>query len=334
MTSEALLEVSDLAVDFPLKDGKTVHAVQGVSFEIAAGETLGLVGESGSGKSTVGFTVMRRYLPTSGRVIFEGRDLAQLSNRDLRRMRRDVQIIFQDPYSSLNSRMRVGDIVAEPLLIHDIARGRAARIRAEELLEMCGLPASSAGKYPSSFSGGERQRIAIARSLALRPKLIVADEAVSALDVSIQAQIINLLTDIQQQEGVSYLFITHNLAIVRHIAHRLMIMYGGQVMEVGPTAEVFAAPRNPYTQALLSAAPIADPTVERARERIVLSGEVPSVVNLPTGCIFQSRCPLVMDRCRVERPPLRPQPETGRSTACWRPEDVPLMLERPESSIV
>ena len=313
-----LLAVEDLVVRFPVGHGRLVHAVDGVTFDIAAGETLGLVGESGSGKSTTGFAVLHRHQPTSGRLLFEGRDITHARGKELRALRRDMQIVFQDPYASLNARMKVGDIVAEPLIVHGLAeRGDELRERVGTLLEQCGLPAAAMTRYPNAFSGGERQRVAIARALALNPKLIVADEAVSALDVSIQAQIINLLVDLQRQQRLSYLFISHNLAVVRNIAHRVMIMYAGKVMELGPVEDIFERPRNPYTLALLSAAPVADPRIERRRERIVLRGEVPSVVSPPQGCRFNTRCPLAEGRCFDEQPPLE-EKAPGQWSACWR----------------
>ena len=319
--SSPLLQVDDLVVRFAAGRRTTVHAVEGVSFHIDAGETLGLVGESGSGKTTIGFTVLRRYDPVSGRIRFEGQDITDAKGDELRHLRRDMQIVFQDPYSSLNARMKVGEIVAEPLIVHGVAeKGAALSTRVGELLEMCGLPPAAMNQYPSAFSGGERQRIAIARALALRPKMIVADEAVSALDVSIQAQIINLLVDLQRQEKVSYLFISHNLAVVRHIADRIMILYAGKIMELGTTEEIFAEPAHPYTHALLSAAPVADPQIERARERIVLRGEVPNVLQPPSGCVFRTRCPLAIDKCHEEPPLVEQAP--GRFTACWRANEA------------
>jgi oligopeptide/dipeptide ABC transporter ATP-binding protein len=319
--SDPLLQVDDLVVRFAAGRRTTVHAVEGVSFHIDPGETLGLVGESGSGKTTIGFTVLRRYDPITGRIRFEGQDITEAKGEELRRLRRDMQIVFQDPYSSLNARMKVGEIVGEPLIVHGLAeKGAALNTRVGELLELCGLPAAAMDRYPTAFSGGERQRIAIARALALRPKLIVADEAVSALDVSIQAQIINLLVELQRQERVSYLFISHNLAVVRHIADRIMILYAGKIMELGSTEEIFSEPAHPYTHALLSAAPVADPKIERARERIVLRGEVPNVLQPPSGCVFRTRCPLAIDKCHEEPPLVEQSP--GRWTACWRANEA------------
>lgn len=318
---DALVDVSDLHVRFPVGHG-VVHAVRGVSFTIGRAETVALVGESGSGKSTTGFALIRRYTPAEGTITFDGRDITRLKGRELRRIRENVQLVFQDPYASLNPRMRVGDLVAEPLVVHGRARpGPELDGEVGDLLEMCGLSRDAAQRYPNAFSGGERQRVAIARALALRPKLVVADEVVSALDVSIKAQIINLLVELQQQHGLAYLFISHDLAVVRNVAHRVMIMYAGRIVETGPTASIFTAPRHPYAVALLSAAPVADPVAERARERVVLTGDVPSVLDPPAGCPFHSRCPLVVDRCRVEMPPLL-DCGGGHHTACWRADEV------------
>jgi len=318
---QELVVVDDLHVRFPVSQG-VVHAVRGVSFTIGRGETVALVGESGSGKSTTGFALIRRYTPAEGTISFEGRDITGVKGRELRRLRSDMQLVFQDPYASLNPRMRVRDLVAEPLLVHGRAKpGPALDAEVGDLLEMCGLPRDAAQRHPNAFSGGERQRIAIARALALRPKLLVADEVVSALDVSIKAQIINLLVELQRTHGLAYLFISHDLAVVRNVAHRVMIMYAGRIVETGPTGSIFTAPRHPYSVALLSAAPVADPVAERARERVVLTGDVPSVLDPPAGCPFHSRCPLVVDRCRVEAPPLADRGD-GHLTACWRADEV------------
>jgi oligopeptide/dipeptide ABC transporter ATP-binding protein len=323
--AEPLLEVEDLVVRFPVQRRQVIHAVEGVSFQIRQGEALGLVGESGSGKSTIGFTILRRYQPTAGKIHFEGRDVTDLKRNDLRDLRSRAQMIFQDPYSSLNPRMKVGDLVAEPLVVHGVAKkGTALRDRVGELLERCGLPASASAQYPSAFSGGQRQRIAIARALALGPKLIVSDEAVSALDVSIQAQVINLMLDLGEEKGISYLFISHDLAVVRQIATRVVILYAGKMMEAGETREIFSRPAHPYTRALLSAAPSANYEREQTRQRIVLSGEMPSVLEPPPGCRFSSRCPLAVDRCRTEAPPLK-KISKNHETACWRWQDVASM---------
>jgi peptide/nickel transport system ATP-binding protein len=318
---ESLLEVRDLEVTFHVKSG-SVHAVQGVSFDVRRGETLAVVGESGSGKSTVGFAVVGRHRATGGRVRFEDHEMGALSTKQLRGVRRDLQLIFQDPYSSLNPRMRIRETVAEPILVHKLSSRAEAMARADELLEQCGLPRSMGDRYPGSFSGGQRQRIAIAR-----PKLIVADEVVSALDVSVKAQVINLMRELQDATGLAYLFISHDLAVVRQIAHRTMIMYAGRVMEVGDTEAIFDAPLHPYTAALISAAPVPDPVVERSRERILLSGDVPSVMQVHAGCPFASRCPIVEERCRHETPPMM-EHSPGRHAACWRSHLVPSLAAK------
>ncbi len=300
-----LLSAEGLAKHFPMARGKnTVRAVDGVSFTIDAGETLALVGESGCGKSTTGRLLLRLLEPTAGRVNFDGDDLLALSPSAMRARRRDLQIVFQDPYASLDPRLRVSDIIAEPLEVHGIGRTRQARRdRVIELLEMVGLTAAHADRFPRQFSGGQRQRVGIARALAPGPKLVVADEPVSALDVSIQSQVINLLQDLQQRLGVAYLFVAHDLAVVHHIADRVAVMYLGVIVETAPKAALFAAPHHPYTQALLSAAPQPDP--DAPRTRILLEGEVPSPSAIPPGCRFHTRCPVAQPVCRVEIPMLR-----------------------------
>ena len=308
-----LLSVRDLTKYFPIPKGH-VKAVDGISFDVAPGETLAIVGESGCGKSTAGRMILRLTEPTGGAVLFDGTDLTRLGGKALRDRRRDLQIVFQDPYASLSPRNRVEDIVAEPLDVHEPGLSRAARReKVVDLLRLVGLDAIHLRRYPFEFSGGQRQRIAIARALSVRPRLIVADEPVSALDVSIQAQVVNLMQDLQEQFGLSYVFISHDLAVVRHIAHRVTVMYLGRLVETAGTAALFAAPHHPYTQALLSAAPVPDP--ERKRARIVLGGDVPGPSNVPSGCHFHPRCPIARDICRTSRP----EPivtAAGHITAC------------------
>ncbi len=316
---KTLLEVRNLVKYFPVGGGllgkgeKVVKAVDGVNFTVGAGETLALVGESGCGKSTTGRCVLRLVEPTAGEICFDGQDVLAISSRELRRLRQRMQIIFQDPFSSLNPRMTVGQAIAEPLIVHRALPKAQIRRRVAELLEMVGLRAEHARRYPHEFSGGQRQRIVIARALALSPKLIIADEPTSALDVSVQAQIVQLMMELQKQLGVAYLFISHNLGVVRQIAHRTAVMYLGRIVEIGPTKDLFDHPQHPYTQALLSAVPVPDPT--RARQRILLTGDVPSPVNLPHGCRFHPRCPYVMDVCKGEEPPLMPCGK-GHEAAC------------------
>jgi oligopeptide transport system ATP-binding protein len=297
----ALVAVENLAKHFPAAGG-LVRAVDGIDFSIRRGETLGLVGESGCGKSTVGRLIARLIEPTRGRVRFEGEDLSALSGEALRRRRADFQIVFQDPFGSLNPRRRVLDTVREPLDIHGRGSRAERRDRALDLLEKVGLGAHHADRYPHEFSGGQRQRIGIARALALAPKLLICDEAVSALDVSIQAQIVNLLRRLQQELGLTYLFIAHDLSVVRHVSDRVVVMYLGRIAEVADRNALFAQPRHPYTQALLSAIP--QPRPERRRSRVVLQGDIPSPLDPPAGCRFHTRCPLAFERCRREEPPL------------------------------
>ena len=308
----ALLSVSDLRKHFAVKGGvlsrtvDKVHAVDGVSFDIAAGETLGLVGESGCGKSTTGRCILRLIEPSSGEVWFKGADVTRMDATALRSLRRDMQIIFQDPYASLNPRLTVGAIVGEALIIHNLAKSRREHEeRVVQLLETVGLQPDHMRRFPHEFSGGQRQRIGIARALAVEPKLIVCDEPVSALDVSIQAQVINLLEDLQGEFGLTYLFIAHDLAVVRHISDRVAVMYLGHIMELTDRDSIFENPLHPYTKALMSAVPIPDPKVERQRERIILMGDVPSPLRPPSGCVFHTRCPIAIDECRQRRPDWR-----------------------------
>jgi oligopeptide transport system ATP-binding protein len=310
--SELLLEVEDLVKDFPIGGGffrrpaGALRAVDKVSFSIWRGETLGLVGESGCGKTTTGRCILQLERPTSGRIVFEGVELGALSEQQLRSVRRRMQVIFQDPYASLNPRMTVGDILAEPLKVHRIVPGKSARAaRVRELLSQVGLLPQHARRYPHQLSGGQRQRVGIARALAMEPSLIVCDEPVSALDVSIQAQIVNLLEDLQARLGLTYLFIAHDLSVVRHISDRVVVMYLGKIVEIADRKSVYENPVHPYTRALLSAVPIPDPKLEARRERTVLRGEVPSPLTPPSGCVFHPRCPIAVDRCAAEVPALR-----------------------------
>ena len=318
--SEPLLSVRNLRKEFALKgalfrgNAGSVHAVDGVDFDVDRGETLGLVGESGCGKSTTGRCVLRLIEPSSGEVHFDGKDVRALGADELRILRRDIQIIFQDPYASLNPRMNIGAIVGEALIIHQLTKTRRQfEERVVNLLETVGLRADHMGRYPNEFSGGQRQRIGIARALAVEPKLIICDEPVSALDVSIQAQVINLLEDLQEKFGLAYLFIAHDLAVVEHISKRIAVMYLGRIVEMASAHALYASPRHPYTEALLSAVPIPDPKVRR--QRIRLSGEMPSPIDPPSGCHFHTRCPIAQPRCSNEAPPLR-QSDDGHWVAC------------------
>jgi len=299
-----LIAIRDLKVHFALAGGSSVKAVDGVTIDIYAGETLGLVGESGCGKSTLGRAILRLVEPTSGQVLYRNRDLAHLSTRELRKHRRHLQIIFQDPYASLNPRMTVGQIVGEPLETFRIARGREAEQRVQELLETVGLSKRFTKRYPHEFSGGQRQRIGIARALAVDPDFIVADEPISALDVSIQAQIMNLLEKLQRQKNLTYLFISHDLRAIRHVSDRVAVMYLGKLVEIADARAIYSDPLMPYTKALISAVPVPDPVVEATRQRIVLEGDVPSPINPPEGCRFHTRCPYMIEACRQVVPPL------------------------------
>ncbi len=319
-----LLEVRDLKVHFPVKGGVLLRAkganraVDGVSLHIGRGETLGLVGESGCGKSTLGKAVVRLLKPTAGQILFDDIDLTDLSRREMKPVRRDVQMIFQDPAESLNSRLTVGSLISEAFEIHGIGDPVWRRERVARLLAQVGLPASAADRFPFEFSGGQRQRIGIARAIALEPKLVICDEPVSALDVSIQSQILNLLLDLQEEMGLSYLFIAHDLAVVKHISDRIAIMYLGQIMETGGADEIYETPRHPYTRALIAAIPEPDPT-RRGRPKVVLEGDVPSPIHPPSGCVFHTRCSYAEERCRIEKPVLRDLIATdggSRQVAC------------------
>jgi peptide/nickel transport system ATP-binding protein len=328
-TDGSLVELENLKVYFPIKSGVVldrhvgdIKAVDDVSLEIRRGETLGLVGESGCGKSTVGRAILRLYKPTAGRIRFDGEDITDRREGDLRTLRRRMQIIFQDPFSSLNPRHSVGRIVGEPMRTHGLGRGRAIPGQVRELLQTVGLPADAGSRYPHEFSGGQRQRIGIARALAVNPDFIVADEPVSALDVSIQAQIINLMEELQREFSLTYLFIAHDLAVVRHISDRIAVMYLGSIVEISPAAELYENPLHPYTIALLSAVPIPDPEVEAKRETILLSGDLPSPANPPTACRFHTRCPYIQPtRCTTEAPPLRKLSD-GHVVACHWAEEI------------
>jgi oligopeptide transport system ATP-binding protein len=316
------MHVKDLVKHFPIHQGLivqrqvgAVRAVDGISFDVHKGETLGLVGESGCGKSTTGRTIIQLYRPTSGEVDFDGVNLVTLKGEDLRKMRRKMQMIFQDPYASLNPRMTVGEIVGEALVVHHVAAGRDVEQRVEHLLELVGLNPSFANRFPHEFSGGQRQRIGVARALALQPSFIVCDEPISALDVSIQAQVVNLLEELQDQFNLTYLFIAHDLSMVRHISDRVAVMYLGVIVELASRDEIYHSPLHPYTQALLSAVPIPDPFAEAQRKRVILEGDVPSPVNPPSGCRFRTRCPIAKPICAESRPEFR-ELKPGHFVAC------------------
>jgi len=326
--TESVIRIRDLTKHFPISSGifrqrqsGVVRAVEGISFDVHQGETLGLVGESGCGKSTAGRTIMRLVEPTSGSIEFDGQDITKLSKRALVPLRRDMQMIFQDPFSSLNSRQSIGDIVGAPFKVQGIKPAGGVQRTVQELLERVGLNPEHYNRYPGDFSGGQRQRIGIARAIALKPKLIVCDEPVSALDVSIQAQVLNLLDDIQKEFGIAYLFIAHDLSVVRHISDRVAVMYLGKIMELTTRDELYSTSLHPYTHALLSAVPIPDPDKERNRERIILQGDLPSPSNPPSGCVFNTRCPKRTELCSQVVPELR-ELTPGHFVACHYPEEI------------
>ncbi len=320
---DALVEVTDLKMHFPITDGILIQkatgfvkAVDGVSFHINKGETLGLVGESGCGKTTTGRCILQLEKATAGSIKFGGVELTSLGDSELREMRRNIQVIFQDPYSSLNPRMKIGDIVGEPMYVHGIEPDKKARReRVRELLATCGLRPEMDDRYPHEMSGGQRQRVGIARALAMNPQFIICDEPVSALDVSIQAQVINLLEDLREKYNLTYLFIAHDLSVVRHLCHRVAVMYLGKIVELADCDELYDNPQHPYTKALLSAVPVPDPEVERKRQRIIVSGEVPSPINPPSGCVFNPRCSIAVEACRRDIPELR-ELSPGHWAAC------------------
>jgi oligopeptide transport system ATP-binding protein len=320
--NEVLLHVDDLMMHFPIYRGVfqrqvgAVRAVDGVSFDVKQGETLGLVGESGCGKSTTGRTILQLYKPTAGTVIFDGTDLVKLKGEQLRQMRRKMQMIFQDPYASLNPRMTVAQLVGEPLMVHNVATGAEIQERVEHLLELVNLNPAFASRYPHEFSGGQRQRIGVARALALQPSFIICDEPISALDVSIQAQVVNLLEELQEQFNLTYLFIAHDLSMVKHISDRVAVMYLGVIVELASRDELYSKPLHPYTQALLSAVPIPDPVADSKRKRVILQGDVPSPANPPSGCRFRTRCPIAEAVCAESRPEFR-EIRPGHFVACF-----------------
>ncbi len=323
MNGEVLLEVTNLKKHFPISEGilfsknvSLVKAIDGISFTISKGETLGLVGESGCGKTTTGRCILQLEKPTEGRILFDGRDLTEMDASTLAPLRQKIQVIFQDPYSSLNPRLKIGDTIAEPMKVHQVESDAISRRkRVTELLDICGLPSRMADRYPHEMSGGQRQRVGIARALSLRPEFIICDEAVSALDVSIQAQIINLLEDLREEFKLTYLFIAHDLSVVRHLCHKVAVMYLGKIVELSDCDELYDNPKHPYTQALLTAVPVPDPEVEKNREHSIMSGEVPSPINPPPGCVFHPRCSIAVPNCRSEVPDLNDK-GAGHWVAC------------------
>ena len=323
MNGEVLLEVTNLKKHFPISEGilfsknvSLVKAIDGISFTISKGETLGLVGESGCGKTTTGRCILQLEKPTEGRILFDGRDLTEMDASTLAPLRQKIQVIFQDPYSSLNPRLKIGDTIAEPMKVHQVESDAISRRkRVTELLDICGLPSRMADRYPHEMSGGQRQRVGIARALSLRPEFIICDEAVSALDVSIQAQIINLLEDLREEFKLTYLFIAHDLSVVRHLCHKVAVMYLGKIVELSDCDELYDNPKHPYTQALLTAVPVPDPEVEKNREHSIMTGEVPSPINPPPGCVFHPRCSIAVPNCRSEVPDLNDK-GAGHWVAC------------------
>ncbi len=323
VASDTLLEVRDLKMHFPLTQGIIfqrvvgyVRAVDGVSFSVERGKTLGLVGESGSGKTTIGRTIIRLYKPTSGQILFENHDLSQLSNEEMRLARRRIQMIFQDPYASLNPRFTIGSLISEPMHIYKVGTNQEIRERTEELLRIVGLRPEYIDRYPHEFSGGQRQRIAVARAISINPDCVIADEPVSALDVSIRAQVLNLMERLQRELNLTYLFVSHDLSVVRHVADRIAVMYLGKIVELSDRDELYAAPKHPYTRALLSAVPLPDPKLEKRRKRIILTGDLPSPINIPTGCRFHTRCPMAQDICREVEPPFEAKEGHEHYAAC------------------
>jgi oligopeptide/dipeptide ABC transporter ATP-binding protein len=329
VASKTLVDVRDLKMHFPMTRGIIfqrvvgyVRAVDGVSFSIERGQTLGLVGESGSGKTTIGRTIVRLYKPTTGQILFDNKDLAKMEGEELRQMRRYVQMIFQDPFASLNPRYTIGSLIAEPMHIYKVASGAEIRERTVELLRVVGLRPEYIDRYPHEFSGGQRQRIAVARALSINPECIIADEPVSALDVSVRAQVLNLLQRLQHQFNLTYLFVSHDLSVVRHVADRIAVMYLGKIVELSDRDELYAAPKHPYTKALLSAIPIPDPQIEKRRQRIILSGDLPSPIKIPTGCRFHTRCPMAQNICREVEPVYEAKEGREHYAACHFSEYV------------
>jgi oligopeptide transport system ATP-binding protein len=329
VASKTLVDVRDLKMHFPLTQGILfqrvigyIRAVDGVSFSIERGQTMGLVGESGSGKTTIGRTIVRLYKPTAGQILFGDKDLAIMGGEELRLARQRVQMIFQDPFASLNPRYTIGSLIAEPMHIYKVASGAEIRDRTAELLNVVGLRPEYIDRYPHEFSGGQRQRIAVARALSINPEFVIADEPVSALDVSIRAQVLNLLQRLQQQFNLTYLFVSHDLSVVRHVADRIAVMYLGKIVELSDRDELYAAPKHPYTKALLSAIPIPDPQIEKRRKRIILSGDLPSPINIPSGCRFHTRCPMAQQICREVEPVYEAKEGREHYAACHFSEFV------------